>query len=215
MAHRILRFTFFLLISICDLNTQESDGLIYNFNEPIVRLSSQLKSSKLPDCYADLLSISNLESNYLFKKVKVPKVLLDFLIAKNIIQAPVNTKGLKREVFLLGRYIHSVEYDSYLLMVTEEYVDVEKDDIKDLFLVNIKPDMLLSVCSVASYLNGIGLTMQTYSMYRGNDTFEKYLEEIASDVELIQEEDKVRQKHSPYRKRTIIVDSITGRISVE
>lgn len=196
------------------MSAQESDGLIYNFNEPIVRLSSQLKSSKLPECYTDLLSISNLESNYL-TKVSVPQSLLDFLITQNIIQAPVNTKGLKREVFLLGRYIHSVEYDSYLLMVTEEYVDVEKDDIKDLFLVNIKPDMLLSVCSVASYLSGIGLTMQTYSMYRGNDTFEKYLEEIASDVELIQEEDKIMQKHSPYRKRTIIVDSITGRISVE
>ena len=214
MAHRVLRFTFFLLILSCYVSAQESDGLIYNFNEPIVRLSSQLKSSKLPECYTDLLSISNLESNYL-TKVSVPQSLLDFLITQNIIQAPVNTKGLKREVFLLGRYIHSVEYDSYLLMVTEEYVDVEKDDIKDLFLVNIKPDMLLSVCSVASYLSGIGLTMQTYSMYRGNDTFEKYLEEIASDVELIQEEDKVMQKHSPYRKRTIIVDSITGRISVE
>ena len=214
MAHRVLRFTFFLLILSCYVSAQESDGLIYNFNEPIVRLSSQLKSSKLPECYTDLLSISNLESNYL-TKVSVPQSLLDFLITQNIIQAPVNTKGLKREVFLLGRYIHSVEYDSYLLMVTEEYVDVEKDDIKDLFLVNIKPDMLLSVCSVASYLSGIGLTMQTYSMYRGNDTFEKYLEEIASDVELIQEEDKIMQKHSPYRKRTIIVDSITGRISVE
>ena len=214
MAHRTLRFTFFLLIFTCDLSAQESDGLIYNFNEPIVRLSSQLKSSKLPECYTDLLSISNLESNYLFKKVKVPKVLLDFLIAKKIAQTPVNTKGLKRDVFLLGRYIHSVEYDSYLLMVTEEYVDVEKDDIKDLFLVNIKPDMLLSVCSVASYLSGIGLIMQTYSMYRGNDTFEKYLEEIASDVELIQEEDKVELKQYRKTKIRIIINSITGRISV-
>ena len=215
MAHRILRFTFFLLILSCYVSAQESDGLIYNFNEPIVKLSSQLKSSKLPDCYADLLSISNIESNYLFKKVKAPKVLLDFLIAKNIIQAPVNTKGLKREVFLLGRYIHSVEYDSYLLMVTEEYVDVEKDDIKDLFLVNIKPDMLLSVCSIASYLSGIGLTMQTYSMYKGNDTFEKYLEEIASDVELIQEEDKVRQKQGEPFKISIVVDSATGKMSLK
>ena len=214
MAHRILRFTFFLLILSCYVSAQESDGLIYNFNEPIIRLSSQLKSSKLPDCYTDLLSISNLESNYL-TKVIVPQSLLDFLITKNIIQAPVNTKGLKREVFLLGRYIHSVEYDSYLLMVTEEYVDIEKDDIKDLFLVNIKPDMLLSVCSVASYLSGIGLTIQTYSMYRGNDTFEKYLEEIASDVELIQEQDKVRQKQGEPFKISIVVDRATGKISLK
>lgn len=214
MAHRVLRFTFFLLILSCYVSAQESDGFIYNFNEPIVRLSSQLKSSKLPECYTDLLSIGNLESNYL-TKVSVPQSLLDFLITQNIIQAPVNTKGLKREVFLLGRYIHSVEYDSYLLMVTEEYVDVEKDDIKDLFLVNIKPDMLLSVCSVASYLSGIGLTMQTYSMYRGNDTFEKYLEEIASDVELIQEEDKVMQKQGEPFKISIVVDSATGKISLK
>ena len=215
MAHRILRFTFFLLIPICDLSAQESDGVIYNFNKTIVRLSSQLKSSKLPECYADLLSISNIESNYLFKKVKIPKVLLDFLIAKKIVSAPLNTNELKREVFLLGRYIYSIEYDSYLLMVTEEYVDVEEDDIKDLFLVNIKPDMLLSVCRVASYLSGIGLTMQTYSMYRGNDTFEKYLEEIASDVELIQEEDKIRQKQGEPFKISIVVDSATGKISLK
>ena len=190
-------------------------GSNYNFNESVSQIGSKLKSIDIMDCYADLLSISNLESNYLFKKVKVPKVLLDFLIAQNIIQAPVNTKGLKREVFLLGRYIHSIEYDSYLLMVTEEYVDVEKDDIKELFLVNIKPDMLLSVCSVASYLSGIGLIMQTYSMYQGNDTFEKYLEEIASDVELIQEEDKVELKQYRKTKIRIIINNITGRIYVD
>ena len=187
----------------------------YNFNEPVSQIGSRLKSIDIMDCYADLLSISNLESNYLFKKVKVPKVLLDFLITKKIAKTHVNNKGLKRDVFLLGRYIHSVEYDSYLLMVTEEYLDIEEDDTKNLYLVNIKSDMLLSVCSVASYLSGIGLIMQTYSMYQGNDTFEKYLEEIASDVELIQEEDKVELKQYRKIKIRIMIDSITGRISVE
>ena len=214
MADRILRFTFFLLISSCDLSAQESNGLIYNFNEPIVHLSSQLKSSKLPECYTDLLSISNLESNYL-TKASVPKSLVDFLMAKNIAQVPTITKELKREVFFLGRYIHSVEYDSYLLMVTEEYVDIEEDDTKYLYLVNIKSDTLISVCNLALYSRGIGSTIQTYSTYRGNDTFVKYFEAITNDVELIQEEDKVRQKQGDQFKSTFIVDSATGEISLK
>ncbi|MEQ9298569.1 MAG: hypothetical protein RIF33_08400 [Cyclobacteriaceae bacterium] len=196
------------------MSAQQSDGLIYNFNEPIVRLSSQLKSSKFPECYTDLLSIGNLESNYL-TKVSVPKSLLDFLIAKNIAQVPTNTEELKREVFLLGRYIHSVEYDSYLLMVTEEYVDIEEDDTKYLYLVNIKSDTLISVCNLALYSSGIGSTVQTYSMYRSNDTFEKYFETITIDVELIQEEDKVRQKQGDRFKSIFIVDSTTGEVSLK
>ena len=198
----------------CDLSAQQSDGLIYNFNEPIAQLSPQLKSSKLPECYSDLLSISNLKSNYL-TKASVPNSLLDFLIDKNIAQVPANTKELKREVFLLGRYIHSVEYDSYLLMVTEEYVDIEEDDTRYLYLVNIKSDTLISVCNLALYSSGIGSTVQTYSIYRGNDIFEKYFEAITTDVELIQEEDKVRQKQGDQFKSTFIVDSATGEISLK
>ena len=189
--------------------------LNYNFNEPVSQIGAKLKSIDIMDCYANLLSISNIESNYLFKKVKVPKVLLDFLIAKKIISAPLNTKELKREVFLLGRYIHSVEYDTYLLMVTEEHVDIEEDDTKNLYLVNIKSDILLSVCSLALYSSGIGSTVQTYSIYQGNDIFEKYFEIITTDVELIQEEDKVIEKRNPYRKIKIIVDIITGKTSIE
>ena len=192
-------------------------GSNYNFNEPVFQIGSKLKSSKLPDCYADLLSISNLESNYLFKKVKVPKVLLDFLIAKKIVSAPLNTKELKREVFLLARYIYSIQFDSYLLMFKEHN---NKYQIKknNLILINIKDDIVLSLSAeLASYVEEINSTKQRYSIYQNNNNFfENYIEEKVSDVKWIKKEDKVEVKHSPYRKMKIkiTIDSITGRITI-
>ena len=190
-------------------------GSNYNFNEPVFQIGSKLKSIDIMDCYADLLSISNLESNYLFKKVKAPKVLLDFLIAKKIVSAPFNTKELKREVFLLARYIYSKQFDSYLFMFKEKN---NKYQIKknNLILINIKDNIVLSLSKLASYVEEINLITQSYSIYQNNDNFfENYIEEKVSDVELIKKEDKVKVKHSPYRKSKIkiTIDSITGRIT--
>ena len=186
-------------------------GSNYNFNEPVSQIGSSLKSIDIMDCYADLLSISNLESNYLLKKIKVPKVLLDFLIAKKIVSAPLNTKELKTEVFLLANYVYSTEFDSYLLMLKE-------NNFISLILINIKDDIILSLSQLASYTEEINLAKQSYSIYQGNDVFENYIEEIRTDVEWFwnRKEDKVEIKHSPYRKIKIriIIDSITGRISV-
>ena len=179
-------------------------GSNYNFNEPVSQIGSKLKSIDITDCYADLLSISNLESNYLFKKVKAPKVLLDFLIAKKIVSAPLNTNELKREVFLLARYIYSIQFDSYLLMFKENNNKYQIKKI-NLFLINIKNDIVLSLSELASYFSEINLTKQSYSIYQGNDVFENYIKEIRSGVEWVwnRKEDKVEIKHSPYRKMKI------------
>ena len=193
-------------------------GSNYNFNEPVSQIGSKLKSIDITDCYADLLSISNLESNYLFKKVKAPKVLLDFLIAKKIVSAPLNTNELKREVFLLARYIYSIQFDSYLLMFKENNNKYQIKKI-NLFLINIKDDIVLSLSELASYVEEINLITQSYSIYQNNDNFfENYIEEIRSGVEWVwnRKEDKVEIKHSPYRKMKIkiTIDSITGRITI-
>ena len=199
------------LIVYCD--SVNPFGLNYNFNEPVSQIGTKLKSIDIMDCYADLLSISNLESNYLFKKIKIPKVLLDFLIAKKIVSAPLNTKELKTEVFLLANYVYSTEFDSYLLMFKE-------NNFISLILINIKHDIILSLSELASYVyvEEINSTKQSYSISQGNDVFENYIEQIRTDVEWFwnRKEDKVEIKHSPYRKMKIriIIDSITGRISV-
>ena len=212
MANRVLRFTFFLSIFCCDVSAQESEGLIYNFNEPIAELDSELRTSEIFECYANLLSISNLESNYL-TKVRVPNSLLDFLIAKRIVQPPLSTIELERKVFILARYIHSVEYESYLLIVKENNV-MQEFEMINVLLVNVRDNVILSLCELASYFGSSdGDYFQSYSIYQANDVFERRHETIATDVELIQEEDKVKQKQGESFKTTIIVDSETGKIS--
>ncbi|MEM9338535.1 MAG: hypothetical protein AAGA66_07380, partial [Bacteroidota bacterium] len=141
---KILKLTFIFLIFIYRVSAQESDRLIYNFNQPVVELGPELRGIDAPECYANLLSISNLELNYP-AKLNVPSRLYDFLVDNGIIQESTNSKDYERDVFLLGRYIHSVNYDSYLIIATEEYLDIGGDDTKYLYLVNIKSDTLISV----------------------------------------------------------------------
>lgn len=195
----------------CNTWAQESDEF-YNLSEPITQISYDLRTIQAPECYTNLLSISNILSNYSAKK-GAPNSLLDFLSNKKIIPFPVNTSDLKIKLFIVARYIYSEDFDSYLLMVTKEQENVEEDETRDLYLINVKQDTLISVCKVASYLSGIGLTMQRYSIYQGNDIFEQRSETIASDVELIQEEDKVKQKQDDLISVKIAVDRRTGQIS--
>lgn len=195
----------------CNTWAQESDGF-YNLSEPITQISYDLRTIQAPECYTNLLSISNILSNYSAKK-GAPNSLLDFLSNKKIIPFPANTSDLKIKMFIVARYIYSEDFDSYLLMVTKEQENVEEDETRDLYLINVKQDTLISVCKVASYLSGIGLTMQRYSIYQGNDIFEQRSETIASDVELIQEEDKVKQKQDDLISVKIAVDRRTGQIS--
>lgn len=194
----------------CNTWAQESDGF-YNLSEPITQISYDLRTIQAPECYTNLLSISNILSNYSAKK-GAPNSLLDFLSNKKIIPFPANTSDLKIKMFIVARYIYSEDFDSYLLMVTKEQENVEEDETRDLYLINVKQDTLISVCKVASYLSGIGLTMQRYSIYQGNDIFEQRSETIASDVELIQEEDKVKQKQDDLISVKIAVDRRTGQI---
>lgn len=197
----------------CDSSAQNSTYLVYNFNEPIMHIGTELREIKPVECYTNLLSINNILSNYLPKKHDIPQGLLSFLIDKKVVSMPIETKEFARNVFLVAKYIHSVNYDSYLLMIIEENADEEEDDKKDLYLINVKPDLLISVCHLASYLSGIGLTMQSYSVYRGNGIFEITDEEISSDVELVQEEDKVKMKQEELAKVKITVDLGNGRAS--
>jgi hypothetical protein len=217
MALRILRSILFQFLTYlafgCDSSAQNSAHLVYNFNEPIGYIGTELRAIKSVECYTNLLSINNVLSNYLLEKHDVPQRLLSFLIDKKIVPLPVETEELKRKTFLVARYIHSVHYDSYLLMVVKESTNEREDDIKDLYLINVKPDLLISVGHLASYLSGIGLTVQSYSVYQNNGIFENMTETISSDVELVQEEDKVKMKQEELVKVKIIIDLVSGKAS--
>jgi len=196
---------FFLMLNFNGF-AQGNDGLIYNFNKQINRIGAELKASQVSECYVNLISINNVVSNYLIKK-EVPNSLLDFLINKKVFCPAFRTKGSNEKVFLVARYIHSTQYDSYLILVISE-----DSSRKNLYLVNVTSDTLISFCLIASCSQEIGLNMQRYSIYQGNDLFEMYFEEIISDIELVQEEDKVREKQQRVFKIPIVVDSDTGKI---
>lgn len=217
MASRILVLTLFhifiILMSGCDTWAQESDGF-YNLNEPITHIGYDLSTIQAPECYTNLLGISNILSNCPAPK-EVPNSLLSFLNSKKIIPFPTNTSDLRIEVSVVARYIYSVNFDSYLLMVTKEQANVEEDKTRDLYMINVTQDTLVSVCRVASHLRGMGLAIQSYSIYQGNDVFECRFETIASDVELVQEEDKVKQKQDNLISAKIVVHRGTGQVSMK
>lgn len=196
---------------VCNTWAQESGGH-YNLDEPIAHIGYDLRAIQATECYTNLLSISNIFSNYPAQK-EVPNSLLNLLNSKKIIPFPTNTSDLIIEVFVVARYIYSVNFDSYLLMVTKKQANIEEDETRDLYLINVKHDILISVCRVALHLNGIGLTIQSYSIYQDNDVFECRSEIIALDVELVQEEDKVRQKQDNTVTVKIVIDKNTGYIT--
>jgi hypothetical protein len=215
MASRILGFIIFHVFIFmtlgCNAWAQESHGP-FNLSEPITQISYDLRSVQAPECYTNLISISNILSNYMSKK-RIPTCLLNILSSKNIIPLPADTSDLKIEVFIVARYIYSVNFDSYLLMVTKEQANIEGDKARDLYLINVKQDTLISICRVASHFSGIGLAMQSYSIYQGNDVFEYRTEIIASDVELVKEENKVKRKQDDLFSVKIVVNRRTGQIS--
>lgn len=195
MANRVLKVIFLQLfvymISGCHLNAQDSK-LVYNYNKSIDQIASDLEAKEIPECNTNLLSISNILMNY-FAKEDVPERLLNFL-EKNIINRAENKESVKQEVFLVARYIYSNRYNSYLLMVTEENNE-DLVEIKDLYLLNIKANSILSLFHVASYYKSVdGYHFQNYSIYQGNGRFQNIFESITSDVEVVPEDEKVKQK---------------------
>lgn len=206
----ILVFTDLIILKAV---AQPNVKLFYNFNEIIPELKSSFKPLKLPECYEDLLSINSIEAHYSHLKVNAPEKLLLFLVSKGIISMPTITNEVSREAYILSRYIYSTHYDSYLLMVVESYTDDLSLSGRYLYLVNIKKDTVISMFSLASYVSGEAFASQVYSIYDGNDIFVRRSDTIGSDVEFVEEEDKVKQKQKYQYRGKFILNSKTGKIS--
>jgi hypothetical protein len=195
------------LLSECDSIAQSKYDLIYNFNEPIKWIGADLKKINIMEFNSTLLSISNIEANCTIRN-NVPKDLNHFLVKKKIITSPENMEQNK-DVLLVAKYVYSTHYNSYILMISEDfgYEQIKKD----LYLINVKKDQILSVFHAASYLNGEGHTAQRYSINSGRGIFDQFYEEISSDVEYLE---KGRSKEDNIKTSRILISIENGKASI-
>jgi len=195
MANSVLKvmcFQIFIgLLSGSHLRAQNPE-LIYNYNRQINHIASELRAKDIPNCNTNLLSISNILMNYSTKE-EIPERLLDFLLKENVVNQPENKGNLKRDLFLVARYTYSNNYNSYLLMVIEENTE-DMVEMKDLYLINITRDMIISLFRAASYYKSVdGYHFQRYSIYQGKGRFRNVFESITSDVEIVPENEMIKQ----------------------
>lgn len=203
----MLVLLFFQLFIISWLNAQTESDYFQNYNYPVDQLTSELKSMKILEYSGHLLSIGN----FLLirpESVELPKQLTDFLSKKKVIRT---VDEIGEESFKIVEFSYSDQFDSYLLLV--ESSDTENlAETKNLYLLNIKSDFILSVSKVAFYYKDVdGYHIQRYSIYEGNEMFQNIFEEISSHVEVVADIGEIKQN---VIKTKFKIDMANGKTQV-
>ena len=102
--------------------------------------------------------------NFLFNEKELPSALSSFLIEEQILTNNKTDGYVRAESYLIAEYIYSNNYLSYLVYSSEDNSE-EDFETKDVYMINVKSDTILSIGHVASYFLGVQMA-PTFKIFR-------------------------------------------------
>ena len=228
--------TAFLILLMVNLNAQ-----IYfefeNYNSVEITLPTSFKSDLCCRVYdGRLLNIGNLEE--VFKKVSFLQLgdkWIDFLAEQDVINGWIETKkdvnhnkknnitrksevnffkdidnSISLEIKFISGYNYSTNFNSYLFLIIRKDTEGLLES-KDIYLLNEKFGYVLSIGKVASTVLVEGNYFQTYSIFKGGNTFILYRESLFYDVILPNE----FQDKQQFESITVYLNSETGYFNIK
>lgn len=215
------------LFSIFIITFSYGQELIYkNFIDENITFPNELSNGIDNNTYTgSLLSINNINSimntsdetnGKLYRFISKIKVVKENSLIKSTeeekyeVDSRYDSLQYRMNISLIGSYKFSREFKSYFL-----YIFIKDKlnffSIKDLYLLNIKDGVLISICRVASDVYFEGDHNQTYSVRYKNDEFIYFFENLEKDI--IIHEDMSYSENEKIKKR-FYLESKTGFFKV-